>query len=358
MYIESLDLKNFRNYEELHLTFDRGINVFFGDNAQGKTNILEALYVCATSRSHRGSKDREMIRFGQEEAHLRMEIRKQDIPGRIDMHFHPGKSRGIAIGGIPIRKASELFGVIHVVCFSPEDLGIVKNGPAERRQFLNMELCQLDRGYVSDLLTYNKVLQQRNQLLKDLYFRPDLEDTLDVWDEQLIKSGREIIKKRRKFVKELNTIIRDIHLGLSGGREELFLTYEPDIEEEDFRDELIRNRETDKKMKTTVTGPHRDDVGFGVNDINIRKYGSQGQQRSAALSLKLSEIELVKKRTGDSPVLLLDDVLSELDSGRQENLLSVLSGIQAFITCTGLDDFVSHSFHIDRLFQVNSGKVN
>ena len=136
MYIESLDLKNFRNYEELHLTFDRGINVFFGDNAQGKTNILEALYVCATSRSHRGSKDREMIRFGQEEAHLRMEIRKQDIPGRIDMHFHPGKSRGIAIGGIPIRKASELFGVIHVVCFSPEDLGIVKNGPAERRQFL------------------------------------------------------------------------------------------------------------------------------------------------------------------------------------------------------------------------------
>ncbi|HCG59690.1 MAG TPA: DNA replication and repair protein RecF, partial [Lachnospiraceae bacterium] len=233
MYIESLDLKNFRNYEELHLTFDRGINVFFGDNAQGKTNILEALYVCATSRSHRGSKDREMIRFGQEEAHLRMEIRKQDIPGRIDMHFHPGKSRGIAIGGIPIRKASELFGVIHVVCFSPEDLGIVKNGPAERRQFLNMELCQLDRGYVSDLLTYNKVLQQRNQLLKDLYFRPDLEDTLDVWDEQLIKSGREIIKKRRKFVKELNTIIRDIHLGLSGGREELFLTYEPDIEEED-----------------------------------------------------------------------------------------------------------------------------
>ena len=329
MYIESLDLKNFRNYEELHLTFDRGVNVFFGDNAQGKTNILEALYVCATSRSHRGSKDREMIRFGQEEAHLRMEIRKQDIPGRIDMHFHPGKSRGIAIGGIPIRKASELFGVIHVVCFSPEDLGIVKNGPAERRQFLNMELCQLDRGYVSDLLTYNKVLQQRNQLLKDLYFRPDLEDTLDVWDEQLIKSGREIIKKRRKFVKELNTIIRDIHLGLSGGREELFLTYEPDIEEEDFRDELIRNRETDKKMKTTVTGPHRDDVGFGVNDINIRKYGSQGQQRSAAL-----------------------------DSGRQENLLGVLSGIQAFITCTGLDDFVSHSFHIDRLFQVNSGKVN
>ena len=357
MLIKSLDLKDFRNYGELHLEFDSGINVFFGDNAQGKTNILEALYVCATSRSHRGSRDREMIRFGCGEAHLRMEILKRDIPGRIDMHFHPGRSRGIAIGGVPIRRASELFGVIHVVCFSPEDLGIVKEGPAERRHFLNMELCQLDRGYVNDLLTYNKVLQQRNQLLKDLYFRPDLEDTLDIWDDQLVRTGRAIIAKRRLFVKDLNGIIRDIHKELTGGRGELLLTYEPDTEEEEFLDELIRNRETDKKMKTTMTGPHRDDVGFLVNDINIRKYGSQGQQRTSALSLKLSEIELVRKKAGENPVLLLDDVLSELDSGRQENLLQVLSGIQTFITCTGLDDFVSHSFHIDRLFQVNGGKV-
>ena len=357
MLIKSLDLKDFRNYGELHLEFDSGINVFFGDNAQGKTNILEALYVCATSRSHRGSRDREMIRFGCGEAHLRMEILKRDIPGRIDMHFHPGRSRGIAIGGVPIRRASELFGVIHVVCFSPEDLGIVKEGPAERRHFLNMELCQLDRGYVNDLLTYNKVLQQRNQLLKDLYFRPDLEDTLDIWDDQLVRTGRAIIAKRRLFVKDLNGIIRDIHKELTGGREELLLTYEPDTEEEEFLDELIRNRETDKKMKTTMTGPHRDDVGFLVNDINIRKYGSQGQQRTSALSLKLSEIELVRKKAGENPVLLLDDVLSELDSGRQENLLQVLSGIQTFITCTGLDDFVSHSFHNDRLFQVNGGKV-
>ena len=358
MIIESLDLKDFRNYGELHLEFSPGVNVFFGDNAQGKTNILEAVYVCATSRSHRGSKDREMIRFGADEAHLRMQIRRKDIPGRIDMHFHPGRSRGIAIGGIPIRKASELFGVIHVVCFSPEDLGIVKNGPAERRRFLNMELCQLDRGYVNDLLSYNRILQQRNQLLKDLYFHPELEDTLEVWDEQLVRSGRSIISERRSFVRDLNGIIQGIHRGLSGGREDLLLTYEPDTEEEDFADLLIRNRDTDKKMKTTMAGPHRDDVGFMVNDINIRKFGSQGQQRTAALSLKLSEIELVKRKTGDSPVLLLDDVLSELDSGRQENLLGILSGIQAFITCTGLDDFVSHSFHIDRLFQVNGGKVS
>ena len=358
MFIESLDLKDFRNYEELHLRFDRGINVFYGDNAQGKTNILEALYVCATSRSHRGSRDREMIRFGAEEAHLRMEIRKRDIPGRIDMHFRPGKSRGIAVGGIPIRRASELFGMIHVVCFSPEDLGIVKNGPAERRHFLNMELCQLDRGYVNDLLTYNRVLQQRNQLLKDLQFRPELEETLELWDAQLVRSGNEIIRKRRRFVRELNEIIRDIHTGLSGGREELILSYEPDTEEEHFTDCLLRDRETDKKMKTTMTGPHRDDVGFIVNDINIRKYGSQGQQRTAALSLKLAEIALVKNKTGESPVLLLDDVLSELDSGRQENLLGILSGLQAFITCTGLDDFVSHSFHIDRLFRVNGGIVS
>ncbi|MDD6195935.1 MAG: DNA replication/repair protein RecF [[Clostridium] aminophilum] len=368
MKIESIDLKNFRNYSDLHLKFSDGINVFYGDNAQGKTNVLEAIYMCATSKSHRASREREMIRFGEEESHLRMGIRRDGVPGRIDIHLRKARSRGIAVGGIPIRRASELFGVINVVFFSPEDLGIVKNGPADRRRFVDMELCQLDRMYVHSLVSYSKVLQQRNQLLKDLYVHPDLEATLPMWDEQLVRYGTEVIRARREFVRDLNGILEDIHIRLSGHKEKLVIRYQPDTEEEEFADRLLAGRESDRRQKTTMTGPHRDDLGFFVTAvsgpeentddreaINIRRFGSQGQQRTAALSLKLAEIELVKRRIGDSPILLLDDVLSELDSGRQENLLRVLQGIQTFITCTGLDDFISHSFHIDRLFRVTGG---
>lgn len=355
MIIESLDFKDFRNYASLHLDFDPGTNVFFGDNAQGKTNILEGICLCATSRSHRGSRDREMIRFSAEEAHLRMMIRKGGVPGRIDMHLRKGKSRGIAVNGVPIRKISELFGLVNVVVFSPEDLGIVKNGPADRRRFVNMELCQLDPVYVHSLIQYNRVLQQRNQLLKEISFSPELLDTLDAWDSQLVRFGSAIIRSRREFVRELNGILGDIHAGLTGGRENLVLSYEPDTEEDEFAGCLVRNLEEEKRQRTTLSGPHRDDIGFSVDGINLRRFGSQGQQRTAALSLKLAEIEIVRRKTKDSPILLLDDVLSELDAGRQENLLGILRGTQTLITCTGLDDFISHAFHIDRMFRVAAG---
>lgn len=357
MFIESIELKNYRNYGELHMDFDSGTNVLYGDNAQGKTNILEAVYVCATTKSHRGSKDREIIEFGKDESHIKMQLRKEDVPYRIDMHLKKNKTKGVAVNGIPIRKASELFGIVNVVFFSPEDLNLIKNGPADRRRFIDMELCQLNRLYVHSLVQYNKVIGQRNKLLKDIYFHPEYEEMLDIWDMQLVSYGKEIIRYRQEFISELNELVRPIHDKLSGGREELILKYEPNTEPEELETAIRRGREVEKKQKITLFGPHRDDISFHVSGIDIRKFGSQGQQRTAALSLKLAEIELVKKQKNDYPILLLDDVLSELDGKRQEHLLASIRHTQTLITCTGLDDFISHSFQIDKTFQIVKGTV-
>jgi DNA replication and repair protein RecF len=357
MIIKSIDLKDFRNYENLSLFLDQGTNIFFGDNAQGKTNILEAAYLSGTTKSHKGSRDKDMIRFGQEEAHLRTILVRQEKEYRIDMHLKHNKSKGIAINQVPIRKASELFGILNIVFFSPEDLNIIKNGPSERRRFLDLELCQLDSIYLSDLTNYNKILNQRNRLLKDMVYRPDLADTLSVWNQQLIVSGKKIIRRRKEFIEELNEIVHDIHYRISGQKEELKLQYEPNIDEIFFEDELDRAKEKDRKLCQTTVGPHRDDMRFSIHDIDLHKFGSQGQQRTSALSLKLSEIEMVKKSIHDTPVLLLDDVLSELDSNRQNYLLNSISDIQTLITCTGLDEFVKNRFTINKVFEVVSGHV-
>lgn len=357
MIIRSIELKNFRNYEELQLQLNHGTNILFGDNAQGKTNILESAYVSGTTKSHKGSRDKEMIRFGESESHIRTIVEKNGMEYQIDMHLKKNRSKGIAINRIPIKKASELFGILNIVFFSPEDLNIIKNGPSERRRFLDSEICQLDKIYLSDLTKYNKILNQRNKLLKDIAFHPDLEATLPVWDMQLVSYGRRIIKRRKQFVEELNEIIFDIHKKISGDREEILLRYEPCIDEAFFEDELDRAKDKDRRYCQTSVGPHRDDISFFIGDIDIRKFGSQGQQRTCALSLKLAEIELVKRSIHDTPVLLLDDVLSELDSNRQNYLLNSIHNIQTVITCTGLDEFVKNRFQIDRVFQVVNGKV-
>jgi len=363
MIIKSIELKNFRNYEDLNISFDEGTNILYGDNAQGKTNVLEAAYMSGTTKSHKGSKDKEMIRFNEQEAHIRTVVCKKQ-PGtddlkeyQIDMHLKQNKSKGIAINQIPIKKASELFGILNMVFFSPEDLNIIKDGPAERRRFLDSELCQLDKIYLADLTNYNKILNQRNKLLKDMVYRPDLTDTLPIWDMQLVETGKKIIRRRKQFIEELNEIVYGIHYKISGGKEELFLKYEPNIDDIFFEDELNRAKNKDIKACMTSVGPHRDDMLFSIGGIDIRKFGSQGQQRTSALSLKLSEIELVKKTIHDTPVLLLDDVLSELDSNRQNYLLNSISDIQTLITCTGLDEFVKNRFQINKVFQVVEGEV-
>ena len=357
MIIESLGLNNYRNYKNLELNFSRGINIFYGDNAQGKTNILEAVYMSGTTKSHRTNKDFELINFKEDECHISTRILKNDISHKIDIHLKNNKSKGIAIDGIPIKKASELFGMINFVFFSPEDLNIIKNGPSEKRRFMDIELCQLNKLYLSNLANYNKIVIQRNKLLKDLNFKKDLEDTLDVWDLQLAEYGQKIIEMREEFIGHLNKIIFGIHQSISGGKENLQIRYLKNCEKENLLEKIKANREKDLKLKITSVGPHKDDLGFYFDEMDVRKYGSQGQQRSAALSLKLSEIELVKESIGDTPILLLDDVLSELDKNRQNYLLNHIHDIQAMITCTGLDEFVNCRFSVDKIFKVTDGVV-
>ena len=332
MIIKSIELANYRNYDSLKMQFDSGTNILFGDNAQGKTNILEAIYVSATTKSHKGSKDREIVNFDKDEAHIRTYLEKEGVETRVDMHLRKNKSKGIAIDGQKIKKA-------------------------ERRRFVDMELCQLDSFYLYNLNYYNKIVNQRNKLLKDMYMNPDLKETLGIWDMQLVSFGSKMIERRKLFTKQLNEIIYEIHKKLSGGREELFIRYEPDVGIEEFEKKLKASQDRDIRAKMTSVGPHRDDFSFFVGEVDIRKFGSQGQQRTAALSLKLSEIELVRKIAKSNPVLLLDDVLSELDSNRQNYLLNSIGNIQTIITCTGLEEFVNNRFHINKVFKVSEGTV-
>ena len=357
MVIKSLKLKNYRNYELLNLTFDPKTNILYGDNAQGKTNILEALYLSGTTKSHRGTKDRDLIQFGYDESHLETVIEKNGILFQIDMHLKKNSPKGIAINKIPIRRAGELFGIVHFVFFSPEDLNIIKEGPAGRRRFIDLELSQLDRVYLSNLSNYNRIINQRNSLLKEIVYQKDLIDTLDIWDMQLAEYGTKIIERRKKFVQEVNEIIGEIHEKLTGGREKIQLSYESSAGDFSMEEMLRKNRDRDIRFKSTSAGPHRDDLCFRVGSLDIRKFGSQGQQRTAALSLKLSEIELVKMMIHDTPILLLDDVLSELDKNRQNYLLDSIHDIQTVITCTGLDEFVNHRFSINKIFYVKNGTV-
>lgn len=364
MIIKSLELKNYRNYKYLELGFDKNINILYGDNAQGKTNILEAVYMAASARSHRASKDRDIIKFGEDEAHIKLFFQKKGSPFKIDMHIKKNKAKGIAVNLVPIKRASELFGMVKIVFFSPEDLNIIKKGPSERRRFIDFELCQLDKLYIKALISYNKALIQRNKLLKDYSKKSEFYDMLDVWDIQLVNFGSIIINLREKFLSDLNCIMPDIHYRLTGKKEVISLHYDKNTSVDNFENMLKKSRETDVRLKMTNVGPHRDDISFLIDGksengslIDLKIYGSQGQQRTAALSLKLAEISLVNKLSGDYPILLLDDVLSELDINRQRQLMSYINNIQTIITCTGLEDIIKQSFDINRVINIKDGNA-
>ncbi|EHI54827.1 hypothetical protein HMPREF9333_02028 [Johnsonella ignava ATCC 51276] len=364
MIIKSLELKNYRNYKYLELGFDKNINILYGDNAQGKTNILEAVYMAASARSHRASKDRDIIKFGEDEAHIKLFFQKKGSPFKIDMHIKKNKAKGIAVNLVPIKRASELFGMVKIVFFSPEDLNLIKKGPSERRRFIDFELCQLDKLYIKALISYNKALIQRNKLLKDYSKKSEFYDMLDVWDIQLVNFGSIIINLREKFLSDLNCIMPDIHYRLTGKKEVISLHYDKNTSVDNFENMLKKSRETDVRLKMTNVGPHRDDISFLIDSksengslIDLKIYGSQGQQRTAALSLKLAEISLVNKLSGDYPILLLDDVLSELDINRQRQLMSYIDNIQTIITCTGLEDIIKQSFDINRVINIKDGNA-
>ncbi len=357
MYVESLSLNKYRNYDALSMTFDKNINILYGDNAQGKTNILESIYMASTTKSHRGSKDREIIKLGEEESHIRLCIKKSDISHRIDMHLRKNKNKGVAIDGVTIRRTTELFGLLNVIFFSPEDLSIIKNGPAERRRFLDLELCQLSRLYYQNLSSYYKILNQRNNLLKQIVYNKSLLDTIDVWDMQLVDYGKKVIKERQNFITMLNELIQEIHSNLTSGKEQLEIVYDKDIGMDEFEQVLKNKISVDLNYTSTQTGPHRDDMILLINGMDARKYGSQGQQRTVALSLKIAEIRLVKNIINDNPILLLDDVMSELDSKRRSALLEEIKNIQTIITCTGYDDFIKEQLKSNNVYCVTNGKV-
>ncbi|MBO4484197.1 MAG: DNA replication/repair protein RecF [Lachnospiraceae bacterium] len=357
MIIKKLQLSNFRNYEGLTIEFSEGVNLLYGDNAKGKTNILEAVFMIATTKSIRGSKDKDMIRFGQEEAHICAFVEKGGIPHKMDIHLRKNKKKGLAVDGIPVKRSAEFLGLLHGIAFSPDDLSMMKEGPELRRRFMDLELCQTDPLYVSNLAGYNRVVAERNDLLKQIAVKPSLQDTLPVWDAQLLEFGTYLIRARRKFLEKLAPIVEEKHRMLSGDKETLKIAYEPDCTEDSFGIKLAEATDRDLVLRFTSVGPHRDDMSLFINGNNVRLYGSQGQQRTAALSLKFAEIELVKNVIRESPILLLDDVLSELDRSRQLQLLSEMQDVQTIVTCTGMEEFVQCRPEGNTIFAVDGNGV-
>ncbi|MBO7730822.1 MAG: DNA replication and repair protein RecF, partial [Lachnospiraceae bacterium] len=274
MQIKSLEFNNFRNYENLFIEFAPGINIIYGENAQGKTNILEGIYMCGLGKSHRHRKENEIIRLKETQAHIKGEFIKDTFALRIDIHLKKNGSKGVAVNRIPIKKLSELYGNVNVVIFSPEDLDLIKRGPLVRRTFVNQELCQIDPIYVNDLINYSKILGQRHELFKKLEENrenaEELLETLDIWDLQLVQYGTKIIERRTSLLEELNEIIFDIHYKITEGKEKLKLVYDPNVRAEDFYENLLKNRERDRIYKNTSVGPHRDDFSFFEGNTDLK----------------------------------------------------------------------------------------
>lgn len=357
MIIQSIELCNFRNYEREEFHFHEGTNVLYGDNAQGKTNVLEAIFVGGTTKSHKGSKDSDMIKKGKEESHIRYFVEKKGCTFKVEIHMRRGKTKGIAIDGMPIKSSRELMGLSNIVFFSPENLRIIEDGPEERRRFIDMELCQINKAYLYYLTQYKKVLKQRNSLLKQIQDNKDLSPTLEIWDTQLVEHGKKVIELREEFVTQIGEIMKEKHKNLTGGKEEIRVEYKPNCRAENFAEQLFINGDRDVYQGSTSVGPHRDDMVFFIGNQEIKVFGSQGQKRTAALSLKMAEIEIVERIIGEKPILLLDDVLSELDRNRQNYLLENIKGIQTIITCTGLEEFVKNGINIDQTFEIVNGSI-
>lgn len=346
MYITRLELRDFRNYEEAELVPCEGINVLYGDNAQGKTALLEAVALCCTGRSHRTSKDRELIRWGQPFGRVELQAMRADGTHEIEIILPQAERKTVKVGGSVLTRSGELMGHVNGVLFAPEDLRMVKDGPAERRRFIDMEISQTSPAYYYALQRYNRALNQRNRLLKDALATPSLLDMLGSWDEQLCSAGAFIMDRRRAFIERLSRFAGENHREITGGRERLECRYCPSAPldetgealERALGEALLRAREQDERRCMTSVGPHRDDLQLTLDGMDVRAYGSQGQQRTSALSLKLAELTIMKEATGEWPVLLLDDVMSELDPGRRRQLLSRLRGIQTLVTCTDLTD--------------------
>ncbi|QYR21702.1 DNA replication/repair protein RecF [Paenibacillus sp. sptzw28] len=367
MYLNSIQLQHYRNYEHLEVRTDSQVNLFVGPNAQGKTNLLEAIFVLALTKSHRTSKDKELIGWQSSDARIRGEVEKKYGKLSLDLTLS-AQGKKARINGLEQRKLSDFVGSLNVVMFAPEDLEIVKGTPGIRRRFLDMEIGQVQPGYLHSLGQYGKVLAQRNNYLKSTSPGSSQQTMMDVWNMQLAEYGVKIVKKRQNFIHKLQKWAKHIHAGITAGTEELTIEYRPsfatDAAEEEsvlfnqFMIKLTQVKDQELRRGMTLVGPHRDDLAFYINGKEASVYGSQGQQRTTALSLKLAEIELIHEEIGEYPLLLLDDVLSELDQNRQTQLIETFqSKVQTFITTTGLESVNVNKLHDSRIYHVRNGQV-
>jgi DNA replication and repair protein RecF len=366
MYIEQLRLKNYRNYESLTIDFANKVNVILGENAQGKTNVMESIYVLAMAKSHRTSNDKDLIRWDEEYAKIEGRVQKQYSSLPLELVISK-KGKKAKCNHIEQQKLSQYVGNFNVVMFAPEDLTLVKGSPQVRRRFIDMEIGQISPIYLHDMSQYQKILQQRNHFLKMMQIKKQTDQTmLEILTEQFIQMAVKIVTKRFEFLRLLEKWAQPIHSGISRGLEQLQIEYKPSVdvlEDQDMSTMTIRFDEKFSKVMqreiergTTLFGPHRDDLLFYVNKRDVQTFGSQGQQRTTALSLKLAEIELIHSEIGEYPVLLLDDVLSELDDYRQSHLLNTIQGkVQTFVTTTSVDGIDHQTLKEASTFTVESG---
>lgn len=369
MYIKDLMLTHYRNYEDLQLSFANKVNVIIGENAQGKTNLMESIYVLAFSKSYRALKDKELIQWNRNYAKIKGTIFKRNQTFPLEMQFS-SKGKKAKLNHIEQKRLSDYIGALNIVMFAPEDLNLVKGSPQIRRRFIDMEIGQIHPVYIYHLGQYQKILKQRNHLLKNLQRRKTEDQTmLDVLTEQLIEHASVIVEKRFMFLELLRKWADPIHTGISHGKELLTIQYFSTIDVSEclgkekiklsYQTVFMKNREKEIERGSTLYGPHRDDLIFFVNDKNVQTFGSQGQQRTTALSLKLAEIELIKHEVGEYPILLLDDVLSELDQHRQSHLLHTIQGkVQTFVSTTSIRDIQHETIRDAEIFHVEQGEIH
>lgn len=361
MWIEQIELEQFRNYEKERLSFHPHVNLIVGENAQGKTNLIEGIYLCAGGSSFRPFRDRDLVRSGQPFCRISVLFHKEDEE-RVELVITGEGKKAAKIDGLKVRRLSELLDQILVVAFTPDDLKIIKEDPARRRRFIDRELSQMKPAYLEALKSYQRSLMQRNALLK--VHRGDPDDALSVWDEELVRYGSVLMREREVFLHRLSDLSGKIHAAITGGKENMRVVYRPNVRadrnaiEETLRQALRSGREADLFHGNTGKGPHKDDFESVINETNARYFGSQGQQRTAALSLKLAEIQLLEDATGETPVLLLDDVLSELDPARQHDLIRFLHHTQIFLTTTDITHELESSLPDGQIIEIRSGKAS
>lgn len=359
MEVTRIAVRNYRNLQEQTVSFSKGINLILGPNAQGKTNLMECVSLCCLGKSQRNT-DRELIAWGKEKALVKTEFESRFGKGSISLAYSTREPKKIAVNEVGVSRVAEMLGYLKALVFTPDEIKTIRQGPAERRRFLDVDLCQIDKDYFYALCRYNRILQQRNRLLKESKEKAALRNMLSVWDVSLAKEGTKVYRKRKAFLEQLAPLAEQSHRWLTDEAETLRLSYLSSLHkaptEEAFCALLERNFERDAATGFTNAGIHRDDISFGNGEMDLRSFGSQGQQRTAALSLKLAEIEIFRQLTGEYPVLLLDDVTSELDLTRQRKLLTFSDKVQILLTATHMDASVTHGLDCNVL-QVSNGRI-